>query len=197
MDARRRGGFAAAFHTLVATHLSGLRRDIGMVSEPTCAFCEQPPTAYCRRCGRPYCDAHGGAFCHVCLDPAASLPSPRLFQVALWGLPICAALGLWFLFATPRLPGERPAGPSESTASQLGGATSVPLTATRASTPSSSATAATRNYTVKAGDTLQSVANANSTTVQAIEQLNPTVDANNLQVGQVLHLPSTTPTATP
>ncbi len=151
---------------------------------PTCAFCDRPPTAYCRRCGRGYCPAHGKAFCQLCSDPSAALPSPQLFQVALWGLPVCFVLGLIVFFAAPRLPGER-AAPSRPSAAVATSPTLLPTT---------SATPAGRVYAVQQGDTLQSIATKNGTTIEAIQQLNPGLTAANLPIGQVLRLPPATPT---
>jgi hypothetical protein len=153
-----------------------------MEHEPSCSFCDRPPTSYCRRCGRAYCPAHGGAFCQECSNPASALPSPGLFQVVLFGLPACALIGLVFLFTTPRLPGEQPA-QARPAAAVFGPATLTPA----------SATPAGRVYAVQQGDTLQSIATKNGTTVQAIQQLNPGITADNLPVGQLLHLPSATP----
>lgn len=73
---------------------------------PVCAFCDQPGVALCRRCGRYYCPTHGAELCSICLDPVSALPSERLYQAALLILIVAAALGLWFLIARPRLPGE-------------------------------------------------------------------------------------------
>ncbi len=153
-----------------------------MEHEPTCSFCDRPPAAYCRRCGRAYCPAHGGAFCQECSAPASAVPSPRLFQVVLFGLPAFAVLGLFFLFASPSLPGDHRALPPPA-ATVLG-----PISlATATSTP------APRLYVIQQGDTLQSIATRNSTTVPAIQQLNPNLSADNLPVGQILKLPPATP----
>lgn len=46
------------------------------------------------------------------------------------------------------------------------------------------------SYTVKAGDTLFAIAQSHGITLQQLEAANPGVDAKNLQVGQVLKLPS-------
>ncbi|KAL8765525.1 MAG: hypothetical protein Q9209_007433 [Squamulea sp. 1 TL-2023] len=45
-------------------------------------------------------------------------------------------------------------------------------------------------YTIKSGDTLYEIAKAHRTTVEAIEKANPGINAKNLQVGQVIRLPS-------
>jgi hypothetical protein len=153
-----------------------------MEHEPTCAFCDRPPAAYCRRCGRGYCPAHGGAFCQECSVPASALPSPRLFQAVLFGLPVFAAIGLFFLFTSPSLPGDHPA-PSQATATIFG----------PSSLPPATATPAVRTYFIQQGDTLQSIATRYSTTVQEIEQLNPGLTADNLPVGQAVRIPPATP----
>ncbi|KAG4434910.1 hypothetical protein IFR05_009608 [Cadophora sp. M221] len=44
-------------------------------------------------------------------------------------------------------------------------------------------------YTVKAGDTLSTIASNSGTTVAALQQANPGINPNNLQVGQVIQLP--------
>ncbi len=52
------------------------------------------------------------------------------------------------------------------------------------------------SYTIKAGDTLYSLARTYNTTVDAILQLNPGLDPNNLQVGRIICIPSVTPPPT-
>ncbi|KAH6722921.1 hypothetical protein BKA61DRAFT_648166 [Leptodontidium sp. MPI-SDFR-AT-0119] len=44
-------------------------------------------------------------------------------------------------------------------------------------------------YTIKAGDTLSTIASNSETTVAALQQANPGINPNNLQVGQVIQLP--------
>ncbi|KAI3394136.1 hypothetical protein diail_3189 [Diaporthe ilicicola] len=46
------------------------------------------------------------------------------------------------------------------------------------------------SYTVKKGDTLFSIAQSHGISLEKLEAANPGVDAKNLQIGQVLHLPS-------
>lgn len=57
----------------------------------------------------------------------------------------------------------------------------------------------TKNYTIKKGDTLYSIAKENNTTVDKIKQLN-NLQNNNLSIGQIIQIPSTeileTPTTT-
>ncbi len=55
----------------------------------------------------------------------------------------------------------------------------------------------TFSYTIKAGDTFYTLAQRYNTTVDAIQRANPTVNPNNLQVGQVICIPETTPSTCP
>lgn len=48
-------------------------------------------------------------------------------------------------------------------------------------------------YTVRSGDTIFNLATRFNTTVDAILRVNPGINPNNLQVGQVICIPSTTP----
>ena len=48
-------------------------------------------------------------------------------------------------------------------------------------------------YTIKAGDTLYKLAITYNTTVEAIMAINPGINPNNLQIGQVICIPQTTP----
>lgn len=54
-----------------------------------------------------------------------------------------------------------------------------------------------RTYTIKAGDTLWDIAEANDVTVKAIKDANPSVDPNRLLVGKVLTLPDASPASAP
>ncbi|MSU02855.1 LysM peptidoglycan-binding domain-containing protein, partial [Tissierella sp. DSM 105185] len=50
------------------------------------------------------------------------------------------------------------------------------------------------SYTIKSGDTLYNLAIKYNTTVEAIMKLNPGINPNNLQIGQVICIPQgTTP----
>lgn len=51
-------------------------------------------------------------------------------------------------------------------------------------------------YTIKSGDTLYLLAIRYNTTVEAIMAINPGIDPNNLQVGEVICIPETTPPPT-
>jgi hypothetical protein len=165
-----------------------------MDRQETCTFCGEPALAHCRRCGRPHCANHGADFCSSCSDPVNSVPSSHYVQVALWGLPVCVILGAWFLFGSPRLPGER--APAPSSASQPATrerSQTAPKSTSAAAAVSPTATASAADYTVKPGDTLASISEASGVGVGAILQLNPTIDASNLQIGQVLHMPPRSP----
>ncbi|WFA08124.1 LysM peptidoglycan-binding domain-containing protein [Tissierella sp. Yu-01] len=48
-------------------------------------------------------------------------------------------------------------------------------------------------YTIRSGDTLYLLAIRYNTTVEAIMRINPGIDPNNLQIGQVICIPETTP----
>ncbi len=51
-------------------------------------------------------------------------------------------------------------------------------------------------YTIKSGDTLYKLAITYNTTVEAIMAINPGINPNNLQIGQVICIPQTTPPPT-
>lgn len=55
---------------------------------------------------------------------------------------------------------------------------------------------AAQSYTIRSGDTLWKVSQANHISLAAIIAANPHVQANNLQVGQVLNIPSSSLTST-
>lgn len=52
-------------------------------------------------------------------------------------------------------------------------------------------------YTIKSGDTLYFLAIRYNTTVEAIMKLNPGIDPNNLQIGQVICIPYSMPRPEP
>jgi LysM repeat protein len=74
--------------------------------------------------------------------------------------------------------------------------TTVPLAPTPLPTPTPPVPvpSPTSTYTIKSGDTLDSIAAALGITVSALEAANPTVNPNNLQVGSQITIPSTTTT---
>ncbi|MCK9445214.1 MAG: LysM domain-containing protein, partial [Tissierellaceae bacterium] len=55
----------------------------------------------------------------------------------------------------------------------------------------------TFSYTIKSGDTLYNLAIRYNTTVEAIMRVNPGINPNNLQVGQVICIPGTAPPPPP
>jgi LysM repeat protein len=57
-------------------------------------------------------------------------------------------------------------------------------------------TRAMATYTIQSGDTFSSIAQQFNTTVAIIEALNPSVNPDNLQIGQVINLPGQTNTGT-
>ena len=69
----------------------------------------------------------------------------------------------------------------------------IQLTSSPAPTPTPLPTATPIIYTVQAGDTLLAIAIDNQTTTEAIQELNPQVDARLLSIGQTLVLPQLTP----
>jgi LysM domain len=162
-----------------------------MDGQDTCSFCGQQAERRCRRCSRSYCAEHGSAFCTACSDPVSTLPSGRYFQVAVVALPVCLILGLWFLFGSPTLPGERPA--RQATAAPTPTARTASAVPTRTPPSATAAAAAATDYTVKPGDTLDLIATANGVTIPAILQLNPAIDPSSLQIGQILHMPARSP----
>ena len=52
-------------------------------------------------------------------------------------------------------------------------------------------------YTIKSGDTLFQLARRYNTTVAAIMAINPGIDPNNLQIGQVICIPQAAPPVPP
>ncbi|WP_143598597.1 LysM peptidoglycan-binding domain-containing protein, partial [Tissierella sp. P1] len=52
-------------------------------------------------------------------------------------------------------------------------------------------------YTIKSGDTLYKLAITHNTTVEAIMAINPGINPNNLQIGQVICIPGSTTTPPP
>ena len=53
------------------------------------------------------------------------------------------------------------------------------------------------SYTIKKGDTFDSIARSHGTTIAALEAANPGVTPKNLQIGQVIHLPGDKPPSHP
>lgn len=78
---------------------------------------------------------------------------------------------------------------STRSTTQVIGVFSTPTqTVTGAQTPSGSTATGPQYYVVRSGDTFGSIAARAGTTVSALEQLNPGVSSNTLQVGQKLRV---------
>lgn len=160
-----------------------------------CTFCDQADTAVCRRCGRHYCYDHGLELCAACLDPDSGVPSGGVFRTALIGMAVAAVLGLWFLVQAPRLPGEHG---SARAAAQAHTQTLLSVPSTPQSPaetpvrpiPSNTPDLGPHTYTIKAGDTLDSIGAYYGVTTPTILQLNPQINPTNLHVGQVIHIPA-------
>jgi N-acetylmuramoyl-L-alanine amidase len=96
-----------------------------------------------------------------------------------------AAPAAFLLAVTIAVALARPALRNEST-----GAESKPVPATgTAGLPRAPKPAATRVYTVRAGDTLASIASRNGVTVEKLLALNPRVQPTALFIGQRIRLP--------
>ncbi len=61
-------------------------------------------------------------------------------------------------------------------------------------TPPTGCPSGSRPYTIRSGDTFFNLARRFNTTVDELRRLNPNVDPNNLQIGQVICIPAATPT---
>lgn len=154
----------------------------------SCTFCANPAESTCSRCGRLYCAEHGGSVCDACSAPAAGLPSRSLLYTIAGALAAGAALGVYLLFASPRLPGETP--PPPVTAQPPPAATGQPPRAGTQAPPTAATPAAARKYTVKPGDTMGLIAQSFSISVDTLIAANPGVRADSLQIGQELTIPA-------
>lgn len=157
-----------------------------------CAYCGQSSAILCRRCGRSYCPEHGDDLCVACLEPASAVPSARLYQTAAGAFLVAAVLGLWFLIAAPRLPGEAARTAQAAIASQshalIAAETPTPVLAFPSPFPTPDL--GPHDYTIKAGDTLDAIAKYYGVTIPTLLQLNPQVNPTRLQIGQVIHIPA-------
>ena len=166
-----------------------------------CYLCGRPAIGECERCGNPYCAAHGNRLCSRCVAPSGGLASPVLYKSALVVLALAVVAAGWYLSTGPR--------PSSSSTGSVV-ATSAPaniapeatsaIAATSIQTPTATplATAvATINHVVEPGDSLLYIAIKYDTTVEAIVALNGITNVHELQIGQVLLVPGTTPTVAP
>src|SRR5581483_40334 len=158
-----------------------------------CYACDREAIGRCERCGNPFCAEHGeGELCQACLNPANVLPSSNTFRGSL-------------LVRPPNLPGGAVSNLAPLPTQQIE-FTPVPRssplpTPTPTNTPEPSPTPPPtpeiRTYTVKSGDTLLGIAQANLPAgwsvvnyAQEIARING-VNYNqpDLHPGQVLTLP--------
>ena len=81
--------------------------------------------------------------------------------------------------------------PASTVATSMAAATQPPpATTTKQKPPTTTAAQPSgTTYTVRSGDTLESIASAYGTSVEQLVTLNPEVDPTNLQVGQVIRVP--------
>ncbi|CAN5698139.1 hypothetical protein BH23GEM3_BH23GEM3_05920 [soil metagenome] len=87
-----------------------------------------------------------------------------------------------------RRPGETPAAQADGADEADRPATPPEPTASQATSPA--AAAAARTHRVSSGETLDGIARRYDTTVRALEQANPGLDARRLQIGQTVRIPS-------
>jgi LysM repeat protein len=180
-----------------------------------CFRCDQAAVQECSRCGAVYCDDHGDSLCERCLDPASALPSYRVYRGSLVALLIGSVFAVWLLV--------RPGGDTDQVGPQAALAAVLPSpTATRApaaptttsksgetpalaptptapppaSTPAPAPTPAeNRTHTVRAGDTLTSIATQYrggtdlSTFLSRIYSLNGLTEQSLISVGDVIRIP--------
>jgi len=165
-----------------------------------CYLCGRPAIGECQRCGNPYCAAHGDGLCSRCLAPSGGLASPVLYKSALVVLILAIASGGWFVYKWPwAISHEKQ---FSATGPIMAGSTSATIvpepTSAQMPTPTSVPTAmASIQHVVEPGDNLLYIATKYGTTVEAIAALNGLSSVHELQIGQVLLIPVTTPTAVP
>ena len=78
---------------------------------------------------------------------------------------------------------------SEPAATQPPPTTRSVDTTTKPTTTTTPRRRVTRTYTIREGDTFETIAFEQGTTVEELQALNPDVDPNSLQVGQKIVLP--------
>ena len=152
-----------------------------------CYACSHEAESSCPRCGRAYCPDHGADVCAYCANPASGVPSRRWYRGSVLALLATVVVGIWLLAVPPELRGNEPA-----VDEGLEGPTGVTATATAVEggtgTPAPAGTPGTQRYTVKAGDTLLSIAIEYGVTVDAIKEANG-LSSDLIQVGQELTVP--------
>lgn len=171
-----------------------------------CYACDREAIGRCERCGNPFCAEHGeGDLCQACLNPANVLPSSTTFRGSLLVLLLGSVLALWLLVRPPDLPGGAVSNLEPLPTQQIE-FTPVPRTSpvpsptptpTLEPSPTPSPTPQVTLYTVKSGDSLLSIAQANLPAGRtAFDYAHDIASANSLNydnaqlhTGQVLTLP--------
>ncbi len=177
------------------------------MADPTCHYCDRPAVEECPTCGRLYCQEHGEDVCLRCLSPEAATPGALVYRGSVVALVIASLVVLFLVIrppaskssssqvrtvATPTTQSNPTATPTPQGAQPTRTASPAPsgtAATTPPASPTASATPAAKTYTVKAGDTISSIAAENNTTTQAILDLNPGVTPETLGIGTVLRLP--------
>ena len=107
------------------------------------------------------------------------------------------AAGLTWYYARPEVTETKSTEDKIESPPEVTGNTTTPATTTPApttstpatTTPAPTNTAGYTNYTVKEGDTLSSIANANGLTSKQLADYNGITNADSLTIGQVLKIP--------
>jgi LysM repeat protein len=98
---------------------------------------------------------------------------------------VACAVAVYSVVNATLLSDDEPAATSSATKSST---TSKSSTASKRSSSSRRSSRRRRTYTVKAGDTLSSIAEKTGVSLERIEDLNPKLDSNSLQTGQRVKL---------
>jgi LysM repeat protein len=109
-------------------------------------------------------------------------PARWLAPIAL----VACAFAVYTVVNATLLSSDEPA--ATSGASTSGTTSNSRTVSERSSTSKKRSTRRRRTYTVKAGDTLSSIAIKTGVSLERIEQLNPKLDSNSLQTGQRVKL---------
>ncbi len=136
--------------------------------------------------------------------PDAGLPSTWTYRGALLALAVGSLVAVYLFISPPESKGKQDQPRPVSTPTPATGATATPTQpgsgTTRTPTPTLAITAtptgtlapsvgAVRTYTVRAGDTLSSIAVQFDTTVDAIVAANPGLDPETINIGEQLRIP--------
>jgi LysM repeat protein len=99
---------------------------------------------------------------------------------------VACAVAVYSVVNATLLSDDEPAATSSATKSSTSSKSGT--TSKRSSSSKRRASRRRRTYTVKAGDTLSSIAEKTGLSLQRIEDLNPKLDSNSLQTGQRVKL---------